>query len=67
MTSPAPSTIYYRHEVGQVLPDPSIQIVAAVAEIRRLKAEGVKQIDLARRFGVSPMTISRAVRGESWQ
>lgn len=40
---------------------------ADVAEIRRLKAEGVKQVDLARRFGVSPMTVSRAIRKESWR
>lgn len=38
-----------------------------IREIRRMKADGVcSQAEIARRFGVSPMTISRAVRGESW-
>ncbi len=37
-----------------------------VAEIRQRKAGGEKQIDLSRHFEVSPMTISRIVRGEAW-
>lgn len=39
----------------------------AVAEIRAARAAGEAQIQLARRYGVSPMTVSRAVRGESWK
>jgi hypothetical protein len=39
---------------------------AAVGEIRALVASGAAQIELAHRYQVSPMTISRAVRGESW-
>ena len=39
---------------------------AAVAEIRRSVAGGTPQIEMARRFSVSPMTISRAVRRETW-
>lgn len=39
----------------------------SVEEIRRLKQAGTKQIEIARMFGVSPMTISRAVRMESWK
>jgi hypothetical protein len=38
-----------------------------VAEIRRLKGEGVSQLRLARLLGVSPMTISRIIRGETWK
>lgn len=38
-----------------------------IRQIRRMKAEAVcSQAEIARRFGVSPMTVSRAVRGESW-
>ncbi len=37
-----------------------------VREIRALYAAGVKQITLANKYKVSPMTISRAVRGETW-
>jgi hypothetical protein len=39
----------------------------SVEAIRALKAAGALQIDLARQFGVSPMTISRAVRKETWK
>jgi DNA-binding CsgD family transcriptional regulator len=40
---------------------------AQVREIRRMKDEGVcSQAEISRRFGVSPMTVSRAVRGQSW-
>jgi hypothetical protein len=38
-----------------------------VREVRELHAAGAKQITLARRYKVSPMTISRAVRGETWR
>lgn len=38
-----------------------------VAEMRAAKAAGEKQISIARRYGVAPMTVSRAVRGESWK
>lgn len=38
-----------------------------VAEIRLRKRDGAKQIELAREFCVSPMTISRVVRGELWK
>lgn len=38
----------------------------AVLEIRRRWQAGTLQKDLAAEFGVSKMTISRAVRGESW-
>lgn len=38
----------------------------AVEEIRRRAASGEVQRSLAREYGVSPMTVSRAVRGESW-
>lgn len=37
-----------------------------VAEIRKRVAAGEKQISLCADYGVSPMTISRAVRGETW-
>ena len=39
---------------------------AAVTEIRRRVAAGETQRSLCAEFGVSPMTISRAARGESW-
>ena len=39
----------------------------AVTEIRVKAASGVPQINLSREYRVSPMTISRAVRGESWR
>ncbi len=39
---------------------------ASVVEIRRRVAAGERQRSLCAEFGVSPMTISRAVRGESW-
>lgn len=38
-----------------------------VAEIRRRVAAGEKQKSMCAIFGVSPMTVSRAVRGETWQ
>ena len=38
-----------------------------VEAIRALKSAGALQIDLSRQFGVSPMTISRAVRKETWK
>ena len=38
----------------------------AVAEIREAVAAGTPQIAMARRFGVSPMAVSRVVRKESW-
>lgn len=38
-----------------------------VEEIRSLKANGVAQSELSKMFCVSPMTISRAVRKESWK
>jgi hypothetical protein len=37
-----------------------------VRQIRSLKAAGIKQIEIAKQFGVSPMTISRAVTGKAW-
>lgn len=37
-----------------------------VAKIRELKAQGVKQVDIAHFFGVSPMAVSRVARGQSW-
>ena len=37
------------------------------ASVRRLALAGVKQIELARRFAVSPMAISRCVRGHSYR
>jgi len=39
---------------------------ASVREIRTRVLEGEKQRSLCAEFGVSPMTINRAVRGESW-
>lgn len=39
----------------------------AVSEIRRRVAAGEKQINLVREFNVSPMTVSRVVRGEAWK
>lgn len=39
----------------------------AVREMRLAKAGGERQSNIARRFGVSPMTVSRAVRGETWK
>jgi len=38
-----------------------------VREIRSLAGIGTVQRRLAERFGVSPMTINRVVRGESWK
>ena len=37
------------------------------AEARNLVLMGISQAEVAREMGVSPMTISRAVRGESWK
>lgn len=37
-----------------------------VASIRSAVSAGAKQIDMARTFGLSPMTVSRIVRKESW-
>jgi len=39
---------------------------SGVAEIRRRVAAGETQRSLCAEFGVSPMTISRVVRGETW-
>jgi hypothetical protein len=39
---------------------------AAVLEIRALRAAGVKERTVARRFGVAPGTIGSIARGESW-
>lgn len=36
------------------------------AKIRNEAADGVKQIDLSRKYGLSPMTVSRIVRRKSW-
>lgn len=41
--------------------------VAVVLEIRLLVSEGMKQADAARKFGLSPMCVSRIVRKESWK
>ena len=38
-----------------------------VKQIRRMVASGSKQIDACRAFGVSPMTVSRIIRGEAWK
>lgn len=38
-----------------------------VRKIRKLAAAGVKQIELSRRFGASPMAVSRVVRNLSWK
>ena len=38
----------------------------SVQKIRDLATSGIKQIDLARQFGVSPMAISRVVNKGSW-
>ncbi len=37
------------------------------AKIRQMVAAGSKQIEACRRFGVSPMTVSRIVRGKAWK
>lgn len=37
-----------------------------VLEIRRLRASGVKNKDIAMQFGVAPMTASEAARGLKW-
>lgn len=37
-----------------------------VREIRALKQAGIMQLRIAEQFGVSPMTVSRIIRGESW-
>jgi hypothetical protein len=39
---------------------------AEIPIIRGLKACGISQAEIARRFGVAPMTISRVVRGHRW-
>jgi hypothetical protein len=39
---------------------------AVVEAIRSAVAAGAKQIEMARQFGLSPMTVSRIVRKESW-
>lgn len=38
-----------------------------VNEARSLHASGIMQKDICKRFGVSPMTISRIVRNQSWK
>jgi hypothetical protein len=38
----------------------------SVREIRRLAEQGVRQVDLARLFGVGQSSISAVVRGETW-
>lgn len=40
---------------------------AQVSEIRKLIAEGWRQIDIAARFGIHQTQISRIKRGETWQ
>lgn len=40
---------------------------ATVSEIRRLKADGASERQLARQFGVSNRTIGRVVRRECWR
>jgi uncharacterized protein YjcR len=37
-----------------------------VVEIRRLAADGTRQVDLARRYGVHPSHISDVVRRRRW-
>jgi hypothetical protein len=37
-----------------------------VEEIRKMVESGSKQIDACKKFGVSPMTVSRIIRRESW-
>ena len=39
----------------------------AAQSIRDLVLNGLKQIDASRKFNVSPMTISRIIRKESWK
>lgn len=38
-----------------------------VDEIRAMVAAGAKQRDACKKFNVSPMTVSRIVRGEAWK
>lgn len=38
-----------------------------VREIRRLKSQGWIQADIARHFGVHPVTVSQIIRGERWK
>lgn len=38
-----------------------------VAEIRAMVEGGAKQIDACKRFGVSPMTVSRIIRRQAWK
>jgi hypothetical protein len=38
-----------------------------VEQAKAMKQSGAKQADIARFFNVSPMTISRLIRGESWK
>lgn len=39
----------------------------SASEARRMKSSGIPQAQIARALGVSPMTISRLVRGQSWR
>ena len=38
-----------------------------VIEIREMVKSGFKQIEACRKFGVSPMTVSRIIRGVTWK
>src|SRR5690606_22558767 len=38
-----------------------------VNAIREAVSAGAKQVDMAKRYGLSPMAVSRIVRKESWQ
>ena len=39
---------------------------AKVREIKQAHARGERIVDLGRRFGVSPQTIRKAIRGLNW-
>lgn len=52
--------------VGESNPKAKLNWVA-VREIRQLSAEGVRQVELAARYGVAQETISQAVKGVTWK
>jgi predicted DNA-binding protein (UPF0251 family) len=60
------------HAIGRKPPlgesNPLAKLSAdAVAEIRLLKGSGLRQVDIAARYGVDQTTISRVLRGVAWR
>lgn len=65
---PIPAPIVERERPQRWPPTPTAKLSPErVKTLRRLRAEGVTLVALARRFHVATSTVWRAVHGETWR